>query len=60
MNNVNRRWNKAQKELNETKVLVEYLIHFHRSFDNIANFQDSVVKDAVLWYRGQQKGFRDA
>jgi hypothetical protein len=45
-----RRTLKAQKELEETKILVDYLLAHDLSFDLIENFSDYMVRTAKEWY----------
>lgn len=44
-----RRYSKALKELEETKILVDYLMAHELSFDLIENFSDSMVRTAKEW-----------
>lgn len=45
--------NKARKEIEETKVLVDYLIHFQLDFNDIDNFSNKRVREAMEWQKGR-------
>lgn len=45
-----RRHSKALRELEETKMLVDYLVAHGLSFDLIENFSDQLVRTAKEWY----------
>lgn len=45
-----RRQAKAQRELEETKILVDYLLAHDLSFDVIEHFSDQTVRIAKEWY----------
>lgn len=44
---------KAQRELEETKILVDYLLAHDLSFDMIENFSDQMVRTAKEWNDGR-------
>lgn len=46
-----RKHSKAQRELEETKILVDYLLEHGLSFELIENFSDRMVKLAKEWIR---------
>lgn len=46
--------NKALREIEETMVLVEYLIYHNLDFDDIRNFATKTVKQAVEWSRDSE------
>ena len=45
-----RKHSKAQKELEDTKILVDYLLEHGLSFDALDNFSDRMVKTAKEFY----------
>lgn len=45
-----RRQTKALKELEETKILVDYLIEHELSFDELEHFSDRMVRTAKEFY----------
>lgn len=49
----NRRWNKAEREIQETMILVDYLTAHHMDFDDLDNFSERTVKAAKEWKGGQ-------
>lgn len=49
-----RKQSKAQRELEETKILVDYLLAHDLSFDVIENFSDRMVRTAKDWYDGNE------
>jgi hypothetical protein len=46
-----RRHSKAQKELEETKILVDFLLAHELSFDLLENFTDPMVRRAKEWWK---------
>lgn len=46
-----RRHSKAQRELEETKILVDYLLAHELSFDLMENFTDTSVRRAKEWWK---------
>ncbi len=48
-----RKHSKALRELEETKILVDYLIEHDLSFDAIEHFSDRMVKTAKEWNNGR-------
>jgi len=44
-----RKHSKALKELEETKILVDYLVAHDLDFDDISNFSDATVRRAKEW-----------
>lgn len=46
------RENRALKEIEESRILTDYLIHHGLDFDNIKNFTSKTVQKAVDWHRG--------
>lgn len=49
----NRKWNKAEREIQETMILVDYLTAHHMDFDDLDNFSERSVKAAKEWKGGQ-------
>ena len=49
-----RRQSKAIKELEETKILVDYLLAHDLSFDLLENFSDHMVRTAKEWDDGNE------
>lgn len=47
--------NKARKEIFETQILVDYLIEFGLNFDDIDNFTNKRVREALEWHLGRQE-----
>ncbi len=45
-----RRHSKAQKEIEETKILIDYLLEHGLSFDEESNFTDQSVRLAKEWW----------
>lgn len=43
--------NKARKEIFETQILVDYLIHFELDFEDEDNFTNKKVREAMEWYK---------
>lgn len=43
---------KAAREIEDTEILVSYLLAHHLDFDDPANFTDRAVKVARAWKRG--------
>lgn len=50
-----RRTTKAIKELEETKILVDFLLYHQLDFEAVENFTDQQVRRAKEWY-AQQRG----
>jgi hypothetical protein len=48
-----RRHSKALRELEDTKILVDYLMDQGLSFDVLDNFSDGTVKKAKEWFKGR-------
>ena len=46
----NKRHDKAQKELEETQILVDYLTTHGLDFDDISNFSEKTVRTAKEWF----------
>jgi hypothetical protein len=47
-----RKHSKAQRELEDTKLLVDYLLEHGLSFDVLEHFSDHMVKTAKDFYNG--------
>lgn len=45
------RENRALKEIEESRILVDYLIHHDLDFENIKNFTSKTVQKAVEWHK---------
>lgn len=41
--------NKAMKEIEESVILTDYLIHHDLDFDDVSNFTQKTVKLAIEW-----------
>lgn len=54
-----RRHSKAQRELDDTKILVDYLMAHQLDFDLLENFTDASVKRAKEWWKDLNDGFDD-
>jgi hypothetical protein len=52
-----RRQSKAARELEETKILVDYLLAHELSFDLLENFTDPMVRRAKEWWKGLNEQF---
>lgn len=52
-----RRNSKAQRELEETKILVDYLLAHGLDFDDIENFTEQTVKRAKAWFNESEDGY---
>lgn len=50
-----RKHSKAIRELEETKILVDYLIEHGLSFDMLDHFSDRMVKTAKEWNDGRSR-----
>lgn len=48
-----RRHSKAQRELEDTKILVDYLLEHGLSFEDVNNFTDRQVRVAKEWWNGR-------
>lgn len=46
--------NRARKEIEETKILVDYLIHFQLDFNDILNFSNKTVRAALEWHQERE------
>jgi hypothetical protein len=46
-----RRQSKAQRELEDTKILVDYLLAHELDFDLLENFTDTSVRRAKEWWK---------
>ena len=55
----NRKQEKARKELEDTRVLVDYLTFHDMDFDDIGNFSDAMVKTAKEWAADLEEEERD-
>lgn len=49
-----RKHSKALRELEETKILIDYLLEHDLSFDVLENFNDRTVKQAKEWWDAQE------
>lgn len=47
-----RRFSKAQREIEETIILIDYLVAHDLDFDDINNFTERSVKLAKEWWDG--------
>lgn len=48
-----RRQKRAEKEIEESTILVDYLLAFDKDFNNIANFTSKAVKAAIEWTKNK-------
>lgn len=49
-----RKQTKAMKEIEETRILVDYLLHHELSFEDENNFSDLMVRRSREWYDGRR------
>ena len=50
-----RKHSKALRELEETKILIDYLLEHDLSFDELDNFSDRMVRTAKDWNDGRSR-----
>ena len=46
----NRKHNKAEKEIEDTQILVEFLVAHSLDFEDIENFSEKTIREARSWY----------
>jgi hypothetical protein len=52
-----RKQSKAARELEDTKILVDFLLAHELSFDLLENFSDPMVKQAKHWWKEMNEQF---